>query len=84
MVADLRPPGPDKGDALDAFMSEAPFAGATPIFVGDDLTDEHGFAAAKAAGGYGVLVGAARPTAASAFLADVDAALDWLSTAVRG
>ncbi|HLI65403.1 MAG TPA: trehalose-phosphatase [Caulobacteraceae bacterium] len=84
MVADLRPPGPDKGDAMDAFMGEAPFAGATPIFVGDDLTDEHGFAAAKAAGGYGVLVGAARPTAASAFLADVDAALDWLSTAVRG
>jgi len=82
MVAELRTPGPDKGDALTAFMARPPFAGARPIFVGDDLTDEHGFAAAAAAGGYGVLVGPARPTAARMRLDDVEAVYDWLSAAV--
>jgi trehalose 6-phosphate phosphatase len=84
MVAELRTPGPDKGDALTAFMAEPPFAGSRPIFVGDDLTDEHGFAAAAACGGYGVLVGAPRPTAARMRLDDVEAVYDWLNAAVSG
>ena len=82
MVAELRTPGPDKGDALAAFMAEPPFAGARPIFVGDDLTDEHGFAAAAALGGFGVLVGPARPTQARARLDDVEAVHAWLAAAV--
>ena len=82
MVAELRTPGPDKGDALTAFMAQPPFAGARPIFVGDDLTDEHGFAAAAAAGGYGVLVGPSRPSFARARLENVEAVYDWLSAAV--
>ncbi|HKT53443.1 MAG TPA: trehalose-phosphatase, partial [Caulobacteraceae bacterium] len=32
-VAELRPPGPDKGVALKEFMAEAPFEGATPVFL---------------------------------------------------
>jgi hypothetical protein len=43
MVAELRTPGADKGAAVTAFMREAPFVGATPVFIGDDLTDEDGF-----------------------------------------
>jgi trehalose 6-phosphate phosphatase len=82
MVAELRTPGPDKGDALIAFMAEPPFAGSRPVFVGDDLTDEHGFAAAAAAGGFGVLVGPARPTAARMRLENVEAVFDWLAAAV--
>ncbi|HEY3888011.1 MAG TPA: trehalose-phosphatase [Caulobacteraceae bacterium] len=82
MVAELRTPGPDKGDALMAFMAEPPFAGSRPVFVGDDLTDEHGFAAAEAAGGFGVLVGRARPSAARMRLESVEAVFDWLSAAV--
>jgi trehalose 6-phosphate phosphatase len=83
MVFELRAPGPDKGDALRAFMAEAPFRGAVPVMIGDDLTDEHGFEAAKALGGYGVLVGPLRPTAASYRLDSVADVLAWLDEAAR-
>jgi trehalose 6-phosphate phosphatase len=78
MVVELRAAGPDKGDSLRAFMGEAPFAGARPVFLGDDLTDEAGFAAAGELGGFGVLVGPARMTAATHRLAGPEAALRWL------
>jgi trehalose 6-phosphate phosphatase len=81
MVMELRAPGPGKGDSVRAFMGEAPFAGARPIFMGDDLTDEDGFQAATALGGFGVLVGSARPTAARYRLAGVEQALAWLERA---
>lgn len=79
MVAELRTPGADKGDSVHAFMAEQPFAGALPVFVGDDLTDEDGFAAAAALGGYGVLVGEDRDSAARHRLPDVEAVLGWLA-----
>jgi trehalose 6-phosphate phosphatase len=78
MVVELRAHGPTKADATAAFMAEPPFAGARPIFLGDDLTDEDGFVAAAHLGGYGVVVGSRRPTAAAYALADVEAALAWL------
>ena len=81
MVIELRPPGADKGDALRAFMAEPDFAGARPVFVGDDMTDEHAFAAAAAMGGAGVLVGPPRATAAQWRLPNVAAVTDWLSDA---
>ena len=81
MVLELRTPGPTKGDSVAAFLAKAPFAGAIPVFLGDDLTDEDGFAAARRLGGFGVLVGPARATAARLRLDDVDAALDWLEAA---
>ena len=80
LVVELKTPGTDKGTALSAFMAEPPFAGAVPVMVGDDLTDEHGFEAATALGGFGVLVGPARPTAARFGLEDVAAVLDWLDS----
>ena len=81
MVVELRTPGPTKGDSVEAFLAHAPFTGATPIFLGDDLTDEDGFSAAERLGGYGVLVGPKRDTAARLRLEDVDAALAWLEAA---
>lgn len=78
MVLEVKTPGGDKGKALTAFMAEAPFKGALPIMLGDDLTDEYGFEAARALGGFGVLVGPERPTAATYRLDDVDAVLTWL------
>jgi len=82
MVEELRTPGPTKADSVEAFMAEPPFKGAIPIFLGDDATDEDGFAAAQALGGFGVLVGAARPTGARYRIADVNGALSWLEAAL--
>lgn len=84
MVAELRPHGADKGEALRRLMAEPPFAGARPVFVGDDLTDEHAFEAAVALGGDGVLVGPSRPSAARWRLDGVAAVTGWLEAAAYG
>lgn len=81
MVAELRPAGADKGDALRALMREPAFAGARPLFMGDDLTDEHAFKAAAALGGAGVLVGPPRVSAAIYRLSGVADVVRWLGAA---
>jgi trehalose 6-phosphate phosphatase len=81
MVEELRPPGPSKGDGVRSFMEVAPFRGALPIFVGDDVTDEHGFAEVTRQGGFGVLVGRPRQTGARFGLRNVDDVLAWLEAA---
>lgn len=80
MVQELKTPGADKGRALTAFMDEAPFRGAVPVMTGDDLTDEFAFAAAAGLGGFGVLVGPPRETAALYGLTGPEAVMDWLET----
>lgn len=82
MVAELRTPGPDKGEALAAFMAEAPFAGARPIMIGDDLTDEDAFAVAMALGGEAILIGQPRRSRSRWRLEDPDALLAWLEAAL--
>ena len=77
-VVELVRPGADKAGAVHAFMGLPPFRGARPVFLGDDVTDEDGFAAARELGGFGILVGDPRPTAARYALADVAAARAWL------
>lgn len=83
MVSELRTAGPNKGDSLKAFMACAPFIGSTPVAIGDDLTDEDAFAAAEALGGYGILVGALRPTRARFRLGSVTEVLAWLKPRAR-
>ncbi len=56
MAWEVRPAGIDKGSAVRALMARAPFMGRVPIFVGDDVTDEDGMAAARALGGFGLFV----------------------------
>ena len=82
MVEELRTPGPNKGDSVAAFLELAPFAGAQPVFVGDDATDEHGFEAVQAIGGMGVLVGPQRPTEARFRVRGVDETLAWLEASL--
>lgn len=83
MVVELLTPGPDKGDALQLFMQEPAFAGRRPVMVGDDLTDEPAFEAAAALGGFGVLVGEPRETAALHRLANPEAVMAWLSGSLQ-
>jgi trehalose 6-phosphate phosphatase len=78
MVLEVKPAGFDKGGAVRAFMAEPPFAGRVPVFVGDDVTDEDGFQAAAELGGFAVLVGPERPTAARYRLYDVADCREWL------
>lgn len=80
MIFELKTPGTDKGTALTALMAETPFKGGVPVMFGDDLTDEHAFRAAEALGGFGVLVGPMRETAARYRLDGVPQVLDWLET----
>ncbi len=75
-VVELLPRVANKGDAVRSFLDEAPFKGRKPVFVGDDLTDLPGFAAASAAGGYGIAVG--DRVTAEYRVPDVDAVRAWL------
>jgi len=77
-VVELRPRAADKGKAVTAYLREPPFVGRRPVFIGDDTTDEDAFAAVVRDGGYGVLVGPQRATAANAHLPTVDDVHRWL------
>ena len=75
---ELRPEGRDKGTAIVDYLREPPFEGRTPVFVGDDLTDEFGFDAVTALRGQAVKVGPG-PTSAAFRLSDVAAVRQWLA-----
>lgn len=77
-VMEIKPAGVNKGLAIAAFMREPPFAGRTPWFAGDDVTDEAGFAWVQAAGGQCLKVGAG-PSLARHRCASPQALRDWLS-----
>jgi trehalose 6-phosphate phosphatase len=78
-VVEMVPLAASKGHAVRAFMQEAPFRGRRPVFVGDDITDLEGIAAARAAGGHGIAVGSR--IRGDFRLADARAVRDWLAGA---
>jgi trehalose 6-phosphate phosphatase len=79
MVVEFQPRHHNKGGAIAAFMAEPPFRGRVPVFLGDDTTDEEGFAAVNRRGGLSIRVGAPFATsAATCSLPSVTAAHDWL------
>ena len=82
MLYELRPGGADKGSAVHALMARHPMAGGTPLFIGDDVTDEEGFAAAVQLGGAGILVGPPRSTFASFSLEQVAAVRHYLAQGI--
>jgi trehalose 6-phosphate phosphatase len=57
MVLEIKPYGFTKATAIEEFLGEAPFAGRTPVVVGDDLTDQAGFRLVEALGGISIAVG---------------------------
>lgn len=79
MMVEVRSPGGDKGSAIRTLMADPRFAAGRPVFLGDDVTDEPGFAAVAALGGAGVLVGPPRPTDARYRIDDVAGVLGWLA-----
>ena len=54
---EVKRPGISKGEAVRTLMTHAPFAGRTPVFIGDDVTDELVFALLPALRGKGYSVG---------------------------
>ncbi|MBT2322190.1 trehalose-phosphatase [Variovorax paradoxus] len=76
-VFEVKPSGVNKGVAIDAFLREAPFAGRTPFFAGDDTTDESGFAIVQPRGGVAIKVGSG-PSQALHRLDSPLAVFEWL------
>lgn len=82
MVVEAKAADTGKGKAIAAFMNEAPFAGRRPVFIGDDVTDEAGFAWVQSQpGGLGIKVGPG-PSLAHARIADPAAVRNMLAQAV--
>ncbi|PTB20491.1 trehalose-phosphatase [Trinickia symbiotica] len=81
MVYEIKPKNVDKGRAIAAFLDEPPFAGRMPVFAGDDLTDEKGFAVVNARGGLSIKVGAGE-TSARTRIESVGAFHAWLASLV--
>jgi trehalose 6-phosphate phosphatase len=82
MVVEFQPRSADKGRAIAAFLAETPFLGRRPVFVGDDTTDEDGFAEIRRRDGIAVRVGPFEgATAANYRLPTVEAVLAWLASA---
>lgn len=81
MLVEARPVGVNKGHALKSLAARPPFTGRTPVFVGDDVTDEDGFYAASALGGHGIKVGQGE-TLARYRCRDVQAVHDWLQSSL--
>jgi trehalose 6-phosphate phosphatase len=80
-IVELKPAGKDKGVAVREFLAEPPFLGRRPLFLGDDVTDEDGFASVNALAGASIKVGAG-PTAARWRLRDVRAVRAWMARAI--
>jgi len=57
MVYELRDARITKGAAVEAFLEHPSFRNRLPIFIGDDVTDEDGFAAVERHGGIAMPVG---------------------------
>jgi trehalose 6-phosphate phosphatase len=81
-VAEVKPAGIGKGTAVAEYLKEPPFTGRCPVFIGDDLNDEHGFAEVNRLDGISIKVG--RGTSCARYrLPDVAAVRRWLGDALK-
>lgn len=80
-VLELKPAVHDKGTAIAEFMQQMPFYGRLPVFIGDDITDEHGFKMVNRLGGHSIKVGKGQ-TCARWRLPDVATVRLWLAVNV--
>jgi len=77
-VFELMPRGFDERSAIQLLMKEREFAGRTPVFVGDDPTDEVGFQAVNEMGGCSIRVGNLEKTTAQYRFSSVATVVAWL------
>ncbi len=75
---EIKTSGFDKGMAVSRFLAASPFRGRTPLYIGDDDTDEPAFAAVSARSGLAYSVGRRRPNTAGAFV-QPQAVREWLA-----
>jgi trehalose 6-phosphate phosphatase len=83
-VVEIRPRYLTKGIALQRLMETPPFRGRTPIFAGDDVSDEDAFEVVNRLGGISVRVGDPARTAATCHLTDPDQLRRWLQEIAAG
>ncbi len=79
LAFEIKGRGFDKGSAINRFLTRPPFVGRVPIFIGDDWTDEAGFAAVIRRGGAAHSVGQLRPGVSGVF-SDPSMVRDWLAS----
>ena len=77
-VLEIKPAGVNKGEAVSQLLSRAPFLDRTPVYLGDDLTDEHAFTRVNLEQGISVRVGSREPSDARFTLHDPAAVTRWL------
>lgn len=82
MVVEARPRGLHKGCAVETLMTRPLFRTRVPVFVGDDTTDEDGFAYVQACGGHGIKVGSG-DSGANFRLDGVEAVHAWLAASTE-
>jgi trehalose 6-phosphate phosphatase len=75
---ELMPRAFSERSAIELFMQQREFAGRTPVFVGDDPTDEVGFEAVNEMGGHTIRVGNLEETAARYRFSSVSTVVAWL------
>jgi trehalose 6-phosphate phosphatase len=78
-VIEIKPAGMDKGQAVAELLARPPFHGRMPVYVGDDFTDEHGFATANLENGISIRVGTREPSLAQYTLSSPAAVQAWLA-----
>jgi trehalose 6-phosphate phosphatase len=79
-VFEFKPRGMDKGIAVASFLDEAPFRGRRPVYLGDDLTDEHAFVVVNERGGASIRVGERTPSHAAFTLSSPADVHTWLDS----
>lgn len=77
-VVEILPLQADKGHAIQTILTHSGLGHVTPVFIGDDLTDESGFRAVNARQGLSIKVGAGA-TEALYRLKDIAAVAEFLS-----
>lgn len=77
-VLEFKPSGTDKGRAVQELIARPPFLTRLPVYLGDDLTDEHGFQSVNRLDGISVRIGQREPSHAHYSLASPATTQDWL------